>query len=165
MKVEAKMKKSPSEKVVQFIGKDVFLDEIRDTSNEISQMEELRKHAEKMKGELLQYLTTILKKYDLEIKVTPDLLDKKNQDNIKALSLNQVGILSFSFIDGTEKSLKLEDYPPDELMKILELLTPSLKEAIENKRKEYENVSNRLGKIGHYFNLFKDKIKLSTTQI
>jgi len=157
LKAEAKMEDGVAS-VDQESNKDVFLESIRETSDEISQMEELRKHAEKMKEDLIRCVIDVLKNYHLELSIPGSSLNMENKADLKSLSLNESGIITYNFADGTVKSQRLEDYVPTELMTVLGSIMPHLKDALKRKRKEYEEVSNRLTKIGKYLGFLKSKI-------
>jgi len=159
MKAKTELKEnSSSSNVVQETEKDVFLEAMRETNDEISQLEELKKHAEKMKEDLMQYVMDIFRSYHLELLIPAKSLNLEGEQNLKSMCLNESGIIIYNFTDGTVRSQRLEDYPPSELITILNLLMPYIRGALETKRKEYERVSNRLTKVAKYLVYLKDKI-------
>ena len=137
-----------------------FIDIIRDTNDEVLQVEELRLHTENLKRDLVNYFTGIMKKYKLELKVPSESLPLKDDgSNLQAIFFNSSGIISYHFNDGSVKSYRLNDYHPSELMKLLSVIMPHLKEALEIKRREYEKISNALSKIKKYLVLLTEKFK------
>ena len=138
---------------------DALIEAIRDTNDEILQFEELRKHAEKLKEDLLKYFVGIMKEYKLDITIPADSLkfDENNAENIQAIYLNGSGVISYVFSDGKIKSHRLEDYSPADLMRILSVAAPILRRALRLRREECEQVANYLTKIKKYLTLVKEK--------
>jgi len=176
MKTEAEAQGKPETKVNENLGDDrsdrsdsvgaslgvnEFIDIIRETNDEVQQVEEIRAHVGEMKEDLIRYFTDIVDKYELELKVPAESFNPKEMggDNLKTVFVNELGIISYNFKDGSVKSYRLSDYQPAELMTIFGVVMPCLKDALRAKRKEYEEISNRLSKIRKYLTLLKDKLK------
>lgn len=143
------------------LGLDGFIEIIRETNDEVLQVEELRIHTERLKEDLIQYFTGIMGKYELELTISAETFSFKGNDgsNLQAVFLNDSGIISYHFKDGFVKSYRLSDYHPSELMTLFSVVMPHLKEALRVKRKEYEEMSNILSKIKRYLTLLKEKLK------
>lgn len=143
----------------EFVKFNEFIDVIREMNDEVLQVEELRIHTEELKGDLIRYFTDIMEKYDFELMIPAESFhpEEKGNNNLQAVFLNDSGIISYNFKDGSLKSYKLSDYQPDELMSIFLVVMPHLKEVLTAKRKEYEKISNRLSKIRKYLTFFKEK--------
>jgi len=142
------------------LGLNEFIDIIRETNDEVLQVEELRTHTEELKEELIRYFTEIMEKYELEITIPGESFhsEDKNSDNLQTAFLNESGIVSYNFKDKSVKSYRLSDYKPSELMTIFSVVVPHLRDALKGKRKEYEEMSNRLSKIRKYLTFLKEKI-------
>jgi len=143
----------------EFVKFNEFIDVIREMNDEVLQVEELRIHTEKLKKELIRYFTDIMEKYDLELMIPAESFHSKKEESssLQVVFLNNSGVISYNFRDGSVKSYKLSDFQPDELMSIFLVVMPHLRDALKIKRKEYEKVSNRLSKIRKYLTFFKEK--------
>jgi len=141
-------------------GLDEFIEVIRETNDEVLQVEELKTHVAELKEDLIRYFTEIVEEYELELKVPAESFHpKEKSSNIQTVFLNKSGIISYNFKDGSVKSHRLSDYQPSELMTIFSVAMPHLREALGAKRKDYEEMSNRLSKIKKYLTFLKEKVK------
>lgn len=158
--VEKKEIESRNDRDVE-LGHERFIDMIRETNDEILQVEELRTHTERLKQDLVNYFTGVMEKYELELTIPAESFSFKDKeaDNLQAAFLNDSGIISYHFKDGFVKSYLLRDYHPSELMTLFSVVVPNLNEALRVKRKEYEDMSNTLSKIKRYMTLLKEKVK------
>jgi len=159
MKAEEKQEFRLKDSANPNLGLDDFIDIIRETNDEVMQVEELRIHTERLKEDLIHYFTSIMGKYELELAIPAESFHSKEKDgeNLQAVFLNESGIISYHFKNGTVKSFRLSDYQPSELMTLLSVVMPHLKDALKVKRKEYEEMSNTLSKIKKYLTLLKEK--------
>jgi len=139
---------------------DELIEAVRDTNDELLQLEELKKHSEKLKMDLIRYFVDIMKGYDIEVRIPAKALqfDGDEARNLQAVFLNGSGVISYTFTDGSVKAHRLEDYNPADLMEIFNVAIPILKKTLRHKRKEYEEISNRLTKIGKYLTFVRDKL-------
>lgn len=142
------------------VGLEGFIDVVRETNDEVLQVEELRIHTERLKGDLIQYFIDIMEKYDLELTISAESFSFKedNGGNLQAVFVNDSGIISYHFKDGFVKSYRLSDYPPSELLTLFSVVMANLKDALEVKRREYEKMSNTLSKVKRYMTLLKEKL-------
>jgi len=163
--VEEKEAKLSTETDVK-LGPDRFIDLIRETNDEILQVEELRVHTERLKQDLINYFRSVMEKYDLQLTISAESFSfsDKEAKNLQAAFLNDSGIISYHFEDGSVKSYQLVDYHPSELMTLFSVVVPNLNEALRSKRREYEGISNTLSKIKRYMTVLKEKVKEAHTQ-
>jgi len=160
MKAEANSDKESKDNVNAGLGVDNFIDLLRETNDEVLQIEELKKHAEKLKENLIRYFTEIMQEYEIEIMIPAESLrmEGENNNDVRVTFLNGSGLISHDYKDGTVKSYRLEDYDPSELISIFNAAIPYLKNALKTKKKEYEEISNGLTKIGKYLISLKEKL-------
>jgi len=127
---------------------DTFVDAMREANNEVLQVEELRSHTEKLKEDLIGYVTDILRDYNLTLKVPAKSLP--DAEGVRTVSFNGTGIISFHLQDGSVKSQAMREFPPHQLLNLLSAAMPHLRAALMLKRKEFEELSNLLSKIGKH---------------
>lgn len=127
---------------------DAFIDAMRETNNEVLQVEELKSHAEKLKENLIGYLTNILKEYSLTLKIPANSLP--GVQGVRAVYFDGTGIISYLFKDGSVKSWALKELPPQQLLMVFNAAMPYLTNALKLTRKEYEDIGNLLTKIGKH---------------
>ncbi len=149
------------------LGLNEFIEIIRETNDEVLQVEELRAHVEELKEDLIRYLTEIVEEYELELKVPAEsfIPKEKNGGDLQSVFLNKSGIISYNFKNGSVKSYRLSDYQPAELMTIFSVVMPHLRDSLRIKRKDYEEMSNTLSKIRKYLTFLKEKIKSPQEQV
>lgn len=127
---------------------DAFIDAMRETNNEVLQVEELKSHAEKLKESLIGYVTNILKEYSLTLKIPANSLP--GVQGVRAVYFDGTGIVSYLFKDGSVKSWTMKELPPKQLLQVFNAAMPHLTNALKLTRKEYEDLGNLLTKIGKH---------------
>lgn len=134
---------------------DSLIDAMRGANNEILQLEELKGHTEKLKWDFICYLMDILEEYDMTLKIPASSLPDIKA--LRAVYFNGTGIVSFHFRDGSVKSYEMRHYPTIDLLKIVHAAMPHLRTALGQKRREYEDLSNLLTKIGKHVLFHKEE--------
>lgn len=134
---------------------ETLIEAVREVNNEVLQMEEIRSQTDKLKWDLISYLKRLLEEYNLTLTIPAKSLS--GIKGLTAMHFNKTGIITYHFRDGSINSFELRTLPSSQLLNILNAVMPHLKSVLKVKRKEYEEVSSLLSKLGKHILILKEE--------
>ena len=134
---------------------ETLIEAVREVNNEVLQMEEIRSQTDKLKWDLISYLKRLLDEYNLTLKIPAKSLS--HIKGLAAMHFNKTGIITYHYRDGSLNSFELRTLSPSHLLNILNAVMPHLKSILKVKRKEYQEVSSLLSKLGKHILILKEE--------
>ena len=129
------------------LGAEELIEIIDETNKVLLQLDGIRNEMEEFKEDSMSYITDILKKYDLHLKVPAESSPYLIERDIKRINLDETGITVTNLRKGSKKSRNLKEFPLPDFLNILKVAIPHIRTALRLKVKEYESLNEMITKI------------------